>query len=199
MGDVSILILAAGQSSRMRGADKLLQEIDGVAVLRRQVLAALGTGAAVYVALAPDRPARGTVLQDLEFGRVEVAQARDGMGASIRAGVSGLADNCTGVAIVPADMPELTTQDLRLVLDKFRAAPDQVCRATSEAGVAGHPVVFPARLFAALARLSGDNGARAVLQGETPRLTALPGDHAVTDLDTPEDWAAWHAARKPRR
>ncbi|WP_370162833.1 NTP transferase domain-containing protein, partial [Limimaricola soesokkakensis] len=35
-----LLILAAGRSSRMRGADKLAQEINGVPLLRRQVAAA---------------------------------------------------------------------------------------------------------------------------------------------------------------
>jgi CTP:molybdopterin cytidylyltransferase MocA len=43
--------------------------------------------------------------------------------------------------------------------------------------------------------LSGDEGARAILRRHPPRLLALPGRHAVTDLDTPEDWARWRAAR----
>ncbi|NBR54129.1 MAG: nucleotidyltransferase family protein, partial [Rhodobacteraceae bacterium] len=39
-----ILILAAGKSSRMRGRDKHLEEIDGVPLLRRLALAALALG-----------------------------------------------------------------------------------------------------------------------------------------------------------
>mgnify|MGYP006184317219 CR=1 FL=1 len=46
--------------------------------------------------------------------------------------------------------------------------------------------------------LSGsDEGARSVLVRHRARLrlVPLPGHHATTDLDTPEDWAAWRAAQ----
>ena len=46
---IPIVILAAGASSRMRGRDKLLELVDGVALLRRQVERALNTGAKVFV------------------------------------------------------------------------------------------------------------------------------------------------------
>jgi molybdenum cofactor cytidylyltransferase len=47
-----------------------------------------------------------------------------------------------------------------------------------------------------LMELTGDQGARAVLQRHADKIlyTALPGQHATTDLDTPEAWAAWRAS-----
>ncbi|MCG6902846.1 MAG: nucleotidyltransferase family protein [Rhodobacter sp.] len=196
MRPVTILVLAAGASSRMRGADKLLQMVDGVALLRRQVQAALDTGAPVLVALPTDRPVRRAALDGLAVNTIEVSDADAGMSASIRAGVAALSAATRGVAILPADMPELTTQDLAAVLAAFADAGGAVVRATSAAGDAGHPVVFPARLFDALKDLHGDQGARALLRDEAIVLVALPARHATTDLDTPEDWAAWHAARQ---
>jgi CTP:molybdopterin cytidylyltransferase MocA len=61
----------------------------------------------------------------------------------------------------------------------------------------GHPVLFPARLRPALLRLKGDQGARDILRTEADQILPLPlpGSRAVTDLDTPEDWAAWRALR----
>ena len=44
-----IVIPAAGQSTRMRGRDKLLEPIRGVPLIRRQAQAAAGTGADVLV------------------------------------------------------------------------------------------------------------------------------------------------------
>jgi molybdenum cofactor cytidylyltransferase len=41
--------------------------------------------------------------------------------------------------------------------------------------------------------LHGDQGARAVLAQEDVGLIALPGQNAITDLDTPEAWAAWRS------
>ena len=76
---------------------------------------------------------------------------------------------------------------------------ERIVRATAMDGRAGHPVVFPARCLAEMAALQGDEGARAVLAAHEVAHVALPGRRAVTDLDTPEDWAAWRAreARKP--
>jgi len=99
--------------------------------------------------------------------------------------------------ILPADMPDLTAQDLTLMIQASNAAPDALMRATAEDGTLGHPVIFPADLRAAFATLSGDQGARPILQAHAARLhtIALPGHHALTDLDTPEAWAAWTQSR----
>ncbi len=180
----------------MRGADKLLQAVDGVTVLRRQAEAALAAGADVVACLAPDRPERREALAGLDLRCVTVADAVRGMSASIRAGVAALPEGCTGVMILPADMPEIDADDLRAVLAAFdTAGRDRVARGASQDGTPGHPVLFPSRLFAALSGLTGDAGARSVLRGEDVVLVSLPGCHALVDLDTPEDWAAWRASR----
>lgn len=195
--NVLILILAAGASSRMRGGDKLLEPVDGVPQLVRITHAARKTGAKVLIALPPDRPARSEAVAGLA-DCVTVPDAREGMAASIRAGVARSGD-VAGLMILPADMPELTTADLAAALSAFDAAPDLIWRGASATGKPGHPVIFPARDFPALAALQGDTGARMVLQAEAARVTliALPDQHALTDLDTPEDWAAWR--EKTRR
>ena len=194
-GELAIVLLAAGASTRMRGRDKLLEDVGGQPLLRRQALAALATGAGVYVATPPDTPDRQAALSGLPLAIVTVRDANAGMGASIRAVVAALPKTVTGVAILPGDMPDITTGDLKLVLAAFRAAPKNIIRGASEAGEPGHPVVFPARLFAELRRLSGDKGARALLRSQDVRQVRLPAGHATTDLDTPEDWANWRAAR----
>ncbi len=193
---LTILLLAAGASTRMRGGDKLLEEIDGEPVLRRQAKAALAADGPVFVALPPDRPTRQTALQGINVTRLTVPDATEGMGASIRAGVAALPKDGTGVMILPADMPEITADDIQALATAHARQPDAVLRGASEDGVPGHPVVFPARLFDRLRMLTGDAGARAVLQDEAVRLIPLPARHALTDLDTPEDWAAWRAARQ---
>jgi CTP:molybdopterin cytidylyltransferase MocA len=189
----AILLLAAGASRRMRGADKLLEPVGGEPLLRRQARAAVAAGAPVVVTLPPAAGARRAALEGLEVLHVPVADAAEGMGASIRAGVAALPAGATGVLVLLADLPEITADDLRTMLDRHRTAPDAVLRATAEDGRPGHPVLFPARLFPALGRLTGDAGAREVLGPEAVVPVALAGERAVTDLDTPEAWLAWRA------
>ncbi len=195
----AVLLLGAGSSSRMRGADKLLQQVDGEPVLRRQARAAQAATPLVLVALPAADTARRAALDGLGVTCVAVPDAAEGMAASIRAGVGALPRETPGVAILPADMPDITADDLATVLAAFAADPDRILRGAASDGRAGHPVVFPARLFGRLMALGGDAGAREVLRAEEVRLCPLPAEHALTDLDTPEDWAAWRAARQARR
>lgn len=192
MQGATILLLAAGASARMGGADKLMLPVGGVPLLARSAQRAAATGAPVIVALPPQAPARRRALEGLGLTLLDVPDAAEGMAASIRAGVAA-AGAAAGLALLPADMPDLTTEDLARLLAAFGRAPDAVHRATAADGRPGHPVIFPRRLFPALARLAGDTGGRALLRDEAVRATALPGEHALTDLDTPEDWAAWRA------
>ena len=194
----SILILAAGASSRMRGADKMLEIVDGVAQIRRITEAALATGCPVTVTLPPDHPARVVALAGLAARQVIVTDARAGMAASIRAGLATLPP-AAAVLVVLADLPELTEADLRTMLAAQGETPDLIIRACSASGLPGHPVCFPPWARAELAALSGDTGARDLLARHTAlvRAVALPGRHAVTDLDTPEAWAAWRAGNHP--
>lgn len=193
---ISLLVLAAGASSRMRGGDKLLEPVQGQPLLRHVVQCALGTGLPVVVALAANRPARAAALHGLALNRVQVADAGDGMGASLRAGISAIAPD-HAVMILLADMPEIDTADLAALAAAYRLAPSAIHRACTADGRPGHPVVFPPWARAELERLGGDSGAKSVLQAHAARirLLPLPGTHALTDLDTPEDWASWRSAK----
>ncbi|MNP77903.1 MobA-like NTP transferase domain protein [compost metagenome] len=56
-------------------------------------------------------------------------------------------------------------------------------------GQQGHPVSFPADLLPELARLSGEQGAKPVLDRHADRLICLTLDDpgCVQDIDRPED------------
>ncbi|MDU8929812.1 nucleotidyltransferase family protein [Alisedimentitalea sp. MJ-SS2] len=194
MSDVLILIPAAGASRRMQGRDKLLEQIDGEAILTRQTRRALATGTDVLVTLSRDHPDRRAVLTPLDAAELTLLtiDGSEGMAISFRTAASYASDHdYTGVLVALPDMPDLGTGDLCHVLDTFRTDPTKVHRATSSDGRPGHPVVIPKRLFPRLAELRGDQGARMALREETPRLIALPGVRALIDLDTPQEWAAW--------
>ena len=86
--------------------------------------------------------------------------------------------------------------DLRRLADRFiELGGETVVRAATRDGTPGSPNVVPRALFPALMRLSGDTGGRDVLRTVPQDHVALDGRRAVTDLDTPADWAAWRAAR----
>lgn len=198
MTDCAVLILAAGSSSRMRGGDKLLEQVAGKPLLRvvleRAVAAA--TGPVLCTVPGPDHPRR-TCLEGLDVTPVIVTDPSEGMGASIRAGVAALPEGVSAVMILPADLPDLTTDDLGRMMIAWHDNPDAILRAVDCDGQQGHPVIFPAALFPDLLRCRGDTGARDLLRAHAAQMVtvALPDRHATTDLDTPEAWVQWRAQR----
>ena len=193
---IAILILAAGASTRMQGADKLLEVIGGQDLISRVTSRAFATGFPVYVAIATDRMERAKAIAHMPITIVPVADANEGMSASLRSGIRSLPSGLTGVLVMLADMPEITKEDLVTLLTHFaETGADHVVRATDSTGHPGHPVILPRRMFNALKRLKGDQGARGLLDQERVNLVRLPEGHAGTDLDTPQDWVAWRAGR----
>jgi molybdenum cofactor cytidylyltransferase len=194
---VHILILAAGASSRMRGADKLVTSVEGEPLLRRVAATALATGAPVLVTLPPLAQAREAALLDLAVMIIWVPDAQLGMSRSLVRGMEWLAGSATGekdgVMILPGDMPGFTTAALEAMILCYRKDPGHILRGTTESGTPGHPAIFPRDLWADLAAVTGDEGGRSVLQRHRDRVRTfpLPGRMAVLDLDTPEDWAAY--------
>ena len=175
----------------MRGEDKLLRAIDGTPLLRRTAQAALAAHPAVLITLRPHDTARQSALYNLPLKTLVIADAATGLSASLRwAAAAALG---THLLILPADMPDLTTDDLRQMIGAAAQTPDAIVRATGADGTPGHPVIFPPDLLPDFASLTGDEGARALLQAHKSRIRSitLPGQHALTDLDTPEAWQAW--------
>ena len=191
MTTVSILILAAGASSRMRGRDKLMERIGTRPLLRRQVERALATGLAVQVAVPALIHPRTAAFGDLPVGTVAVPDAARGMSASLVRGVKACPED-NAILILPGDMPDLSTRDLEIVIEAFKENPERLYRGASD-GTPGHPVLFPPDCRNALLSCTGDKGARDVVKANAHRTTLipLPGENALTDLDTPEAWDAW--------
>ncbi len=191
MHNLTILIPAAGTSSRMRGRDKLLELVESQPLLRRQAAIALSQTPNVIVTLRDPDPARRAAVQGLPLTILPIPDAATGMSASIRAAAS---VTRTALMILPADMPDIGADDLARLIAAAGHTPAMILRC-SAGDTPGHPVILPAALLPELAELTGDHGAHSILARHAAliRLIALPDHHALTDLDTPEDWAKWRA------
>jgi molybdenum cofactor cytidylyltransferase len=192
----AVFLPAAGASRRMRGGDKLLEQIAGEPLLRRQAARACATGCPVAVGLRVHDIDRHAALAGLALTALSIPDADEGMAATLRAGAQwAIALPAAALLIVLPDMPDVTSRDLQAMLLAQSHEPQAIWRGSDVNGTAGHPVIFPRRLFDKLTKLHGDSGARSVLSdpNDRPKQVELPADHATMDLDTPEAWAAWRA------
>ena len=180
----------------MQGRDKLLEQVEGVPLLRRQAQAALATGAPVMVCLPAATGPRAEALDGLAVTLLPVRDAAEGMGATLRTAALFAARHAPDrpMAVLLPDVPGIGVFDIKNVFARFEAeGGDTPVRATDDTGRPGTPLVLPPRLIPHFTELAGDDGGKSVLRGETVVTVTLTGDRATRDLDTPQDWASWRA------
>ncbi|MGO7363480.1 nucleotidyltransferase family protein [Rhizobium leguminosarum] len=189
---VAIVILAAGKASRMGagGKHKLLAEFDGVPLVRRSALTALGADAASVIVVTGHRRSEiEAALDGLALTFIANPNYARGMASSLIAGFSSRdADSAEGILVMLADMPGISTTHLDALISAFRnAGGEAVVRAVSR-GKPGNPVILPRSLRQAVLGLEGDVGARDIIATSgLPVLDVDVGDAALLDLDTPEE------------
>ncbi len=190
---IPILILASGGSTRMRGRDKLLEDVDGEPLLRRQARRALATGHAVFVALPSADHPRKDAMVGLDLTILTVPEAAEGMSGTMRGAVQQLPE-CAAFMILLGDLVGIETTDMQVIFQARKDNPDfLIWRGATTAGQPGHPIIFDATLRPEFAKLSGDGGGEVLvkpLKSQT-HLTRFADDRARLDLDTPEDWDKW--------
>ena len=129
---------------------------------------------------------------------VDVVVADDweeGMGASLRRGLTALLDRSADAALVMlVDLPDVHAGVLRRVLDTAQEPPGRALVRTTYAGRPGHPVLLGRQHWAGvLATARGDQGARAYLDSHPPRPCECGDLAAGRDVDRPEDLSTGRA------
>lgn len=189
----TIVIPAAGASSRMRGGDKLMEHVDGRPLLRLVTERALATGFAVRVALPSIDHPRAQALAGLGTEVIAVADWADGMSATLKAAVAQID---TDVMIVLADMPNITTAHIVALTAARDSTPNAlIWRTQTPNGKAGHPTLFDRSLLPEFSALSGDQGAAPIIKSHANALCLMQVSDidAHLDLDSPEAWDTFRA------
>ena len=195
---IGAIILAAGTSSRM-GRNKLLVEIDGEPLVRRVAAAVCASRASPVVVVAGGEAARIRVaLTGIPVSIVSNPDYREGLSTSLRTGVQEMPNDCDGAVVVLGDMPGVSGTLVDRMIDTVD--PDEnceICVATS-GGKRGNPVLWGRRFFATLLGIAGDVGAKHLIAENEEIVCEVeaPDDGPLTDIDTPEAFAAWLARHK---
>jgi molybdenum cofactor cytidylyltransferase len=190
---VAALVLAAGRSRRMGGPNKLLQEVDGAAMVARVVdVLAEAPVDPVLVVTGHDAPAVEAVLRGRSVELIHNPRHAEGMGTSVACGVRALAGResgaVDGVLVCLADMPRVSPATVRRLVSAFRAAGDPAVCVPVHREKRGNPVLWGAAFFGELAELGGDVGARGLLAEHIDALLEVPVDDpgVLLDVDTRE-------------
>lgn len=180
MSRLAAALLAAGRSARFGAADKLAAPL-GCMPLGLHAAAAM-TGVDLcrrwVILRGEEHPCRGGWVS-AGFVPVVNPDADEGMGASLRCAAR-LADQAgaDGLLICLADMPLVTTAHLNALVECWAGSGGSVV--SWDGAIASPPVIVPRDRFAAMAWLTGDQGAKALLANAC-RVTCPAG--MLADVD----------------
>jgi molybdenum cofactor cytidylyltransferase len=205
---VAAIVLAAGASTRLgAGRSKQLLRYQGRTLLRHSVEQALASSCRpVIVVLGAEVERCQRELAGLDVHVTINPEWADGMGSSIRAGMTALTTAASGaraVVITLCDQPLVGAAFIDRLVERYQTeaaesggpADREPTVAAEYEGRAGVPALFPRARFAELARLDGAAGARHLLRA-TPAeraaqvVVSLPCPEAAVDVDTITDYEA---------
>jgi molybdenum cofactor cytidylyltransferase len=187
------LVLAAGQSRRMGARNKLLAEIDGVAMVRRVVDAAIASRAdPVLVVTGHEADRVRDALKGLAVSFVDNPDFEEGISASLRHGLAAVPSDHDGVLVCLGDMPRVDAAMLDKLIAAF--APDKgkdICVPVHR-GKRGNPVLWGKRYFTEMRDIAGDVGAKHLIgrHAEAVQDVEIAEEGVLIDVDSPDALAA---------
>jgi len=183
----SILILAAGNSSRL-GQPKQLIELQGETLIQRITQTALSVSDDVLVVLGANSE---LIEQNLlpfaeKISTIFNPNWREGMGSSISIGTEILAKKSDAIVILLCDQPFVTEKILQEMLQTFAHTgfPIIACDYGNQLGV---PMLFDNSIFPKLLQLKADKGARAFFNEYEGKIGIVAFQQGIFDIDTAED------------
>ena len=111
-----------------------------------------------------------------------------GLSTSLRTGVAALADDLDGVVICLGDMPLVSTDDINKLIRAFDPVEGRAICVPVSGRKRGNPVLWAKSFLAEMAAISGDVGARHLLEQHAEQIFEVPvsGEGVLMDIDTPE-------------
>lgn len=189
---LSIIILAAGEASRMGQAKQLLK-LEGQTLLEHCLAKAIALPAEAVVTVLGAHLAQTQPIVEA-FGKgVQVAinpEWANGMGGSIAQGmhqVLALCPNTEAVLVLLADQPLVQVQKLAEMTQFYQTNTAEIV-ASAYHDTFGVPAIFGQTMFDHLLQLKGKTGAKKVMKQHVNQLARFALPEAAFDVDTPEDF-----------
>ena len=187
----AIIILAAGESSRM-GRPKQLLLFRGQSLLRHAAQTALATPfRPVVVVLGANADLLRPELDGLEVQIVLNPDWQQGMSRSLQVGItaaSSLILHPSSLLLMLCDQPFVTPELLSRLAETGQET-GKLIVACDYGGSPGVPAWFHHSLTAELLALQGAAGAKQIFAKHSGEIAFIPFPEGEQDIDTPEDYA----------
>lgn len=184
MSNLSIIILAAGSSSRL-GTPKQLLKLNNTTLLESITTKALQLSSDVTVVLGGSFHKCYEVIKYLDVNIVKNENFETGMGSSIATGVSATSSS-NDFFILLCDQPLIPLEHYKKMIEIHKQKEDQIV-ASRYALKLTVPAIFPNKYKEELMKLNGDKGAKNIIKNNEALGIDLEKKYAK-DIDTKENY-----------
>lgn len=187
---LSLIVLAAGKSTRTRGINKLLVKIQGKPLIRRVVEAALQSKVdEVIVVLGWEADKIRNALAELPCHLVLNKNYERGQSSSVKAGLGEVGEATRAILVLPGDVAMIDPRSINLVIDEYAQGKYPIIVAAHK-GRPGHPILLDKQLFKEIELIDEQTfGLKAVVKKHegVARLVETGSPNVLRDVDTQED------------
>ena len=187
---ISAILLAAGQSKRMGGENKLTKKIQGLPLIKHSINNILESSVdEIIIILGHEKEIIEKLIDNNK--KIKIIFNKDfktGMASSIKIGIKHLPKKTEAFFICLGDMP-MVNKDIYNKLIKLRDKKKEIFVPTFNNEQA-NPVLFNFKMNDKIMNIKGDFGAKKILQSNEEKIFYLPIDdrEIFLDFNTMEDF-----------
>ena len=177
---ISAILLAAGQSKRMNGENKLTKEIQGTPLIKHSVrnILASSIGELIIVLGHQKRIVEEVIGKNEKIKFVFNKDFESGMASSIKAGLNHLSEDTEAFFICLGDMP-MVNKDIFNLLIKSKNNREIIV--PTYKNKQGNPILFSKSMKKKIMTIEGDAGAKKVLElNKDKTLNIETNDQSIT-------------------
>jgi molybdenum cofactor cytidylyltransferase len=188
MGKTAIIVLAAGNSSRL-GEPKQLLFYQNKTLLQHILNEAKNANLDPVICVTGYKADRiAETITDTGITIVYNKQWPEGMGTGISTGIKQLLNTAVeSVILAVSDQPHVTADLFRTMVGNMDESKKGIV-ACSYAGTLGTPVLFKKEYFNQLILLNGQEGAKNIVKANLSDVRELEFENGRVDIDTKQDY-----------
>ena len=194
---IAAVVLAAGQSQRMGRENKLFLKIGERSIIQ-EVIMNLNDSRVdqVFVVTGHEEERVRSELESLNATFIHNSEYARGLSTSLRTALSSVPKDFGGILVCLGDMPFVLSRHIDALVDAFDPTSGRSICVPTHKGKRGNPVLWDRRYILEMMEVRGDVGAKHMIGDYEDYVSEVEVSDAgvVTDLDTPEAYAAFVAS-----
>ena len=191
-GNCAAILLAAGSSSRM-GKPKQLLSYKSKSLLEFTIDMAIDSVTdPIIVVIGANASLVQKVIEHKKIHIVENKNWTEGMASSIRCGIGMLTQispSAEGAILMVCDQPFVSSTLLNNLVSTHKSTGKPIVTSKYQ-NVIGPPTLFHKTIFSELMNLTGDTGAKKIVEKHITDVETVQFDAGIIDIDTEEDYRA---------